>query len=640
MADTTVIPVAVQVTGAETAKTASDALKALSAAADSATAALGRVAERSKAAKGSATEAASGLDKMGQSALGMAEGATKAGGATGKLQELLAKLGPEGAAAAAALGVLAIAITATVGALLGMADAAISVIEKRAALLATFSALAGGEAGGAKTLAMVQKLGQSLPFATSQIGDWAKSLMSAGLQGKSLEGAIKAVAAAQALMGEGGAHAAQELIKKLAEGGAGATKTLKTIQEGGPKANKALAEMGLQVRDLAKAMGMTPEQFAKAKIGTEEMAKAIEKALAQKGKGPLDELGSTFPVMIAKVKEGFFSLFSGLGPSVKPFMAAVKSLFSEFYKGGSVITFLKPLVTSVMSTLFSWATKAVNALHGVMGALLSSGKSGGMLAGAVSALKSAWSTVLTIFHLVVSGAQPLISSLKAIFSNAAVLDGLKMIFKGIAIAIGVVVVVVAAVTAAFAALVGLIAAGIAGAVGVIAGFVSKVAGAGARIISAVKGWAAAFSGVGRDMVSGLVNALMGGIGRAVAAAVNLAKSALMAAKAAVGSNSPAKAFIQLGNDMGAGQVIGVKAQNDNAARAGTNLAKATAAGAAKGAAVADVAKPAAAGQGGGQAAQKGGDTYHVTIMQPPGATKQQGADFAEGFVRKMRDLAA
>lgn len=393
----------------------------------------------------------------------------------GKLREGLASLGPYGAAVAAAIGVLTTVVSATAGTLLDFFGAAIKVAETKSGLLAVFSALGGGAAMGAKTLAMVGKVGAAMGgvFSGSQVSTWAKGLQAAGIQGNELESAIKAVGAAQALMGESGAAATEDMLKKLAEGGKGADTLVKSLQEGGGKSNKLLAEMGLNTGDLAKALGKTPGEFAKMKLGAADAGHAIEKALAVKGAGPLEELGLTFPVMVAKVKAGFMSLFGDLGGSVKPLMQAAKGLFGEFSKGGGVINVLKPIVTAVMTTLFAWATKAVTAIHGIVTWLLASGKAGGTFGGAIAVLKAGWSGLVAIFGIVKAALAPMISLLVAVFSNAMVLNGIKTIFTVIAAVIVATIVVIAGLVAAFA----VVAAAIGAIVGAITGAIYGMVGA-------------------------------------------------------------------------------------------------------------------------------------------------------------------
>jgi len=557
----------------------------------------------------------------------------------GKLTEKLSQLGPYGQAAAAAITVLTSVVGALAGSMLDAMGAAIGMVEGGARIKATFDALAGGKAAGAATLKMISDLSAKLPFTTGQIREWAQSLMAAGLQGEALKSALEAVAAAQALMGDSGAAAAQNMMKQLAEGGKAAETLLKGIQEGSKKSAAALAEMGLSSKDLADALGMTPEKFAKAKISAEQMNKAIQDALKKKGQGPLDEMMGSWPVIMAKVKAGLMSLLGDLGPAVKPFMAEVKKLFEAFYKGGSVITFLKPIFTAVFSTLFSWATRAVSAVRAVMDALLNSTKAGGMLSGAIAVLKGAWAGIVAIFGAVKAGAMPIIEVFKKIFSNAAVLDGLKAIFTTLAVVIGAVAIAIAVV----AAVVATVAGGIAAAVGgIVAAFALAAEGISTFVSSAVgvlEGLVSAAGEVGSNMVAGLVDAITGGIGAAVGAVVNMVKGVIDAARGAADAHSPSRKMIGLvGKPLGQGVHVGMTAENDNARAAAGKTVRSAIEGAGK--AKDNLGKLGAPAPKGEAAAAPSSTTYQITIQQPPGATRKEGEEFAAGFMHKMRELQA
>jgi len=462
-----------------------------------------------------------GLGGFGDAATQVGGKLASMGGPLGSVQSGLAKLGPYGLAAAAALAVLTVAITATVGALVAMAAAAIQVVQTRAALLATFSALGGGAAQGRATLEMVERLGEKLPFTTDKIAEWAKSLQSAGLQGKSLEHAVKAVAAATALMGDSGGVAAQNLIEKLAEGGKGADAMLKQIQQGAGRSNKLLAEMGLMSRDVAKALGKTPEEMKKAKVSADDMRKAIETALRAKGGGALEQLGSTFPVIIAKAKEGLLSLFDKLGPSVAPFMAAIKSLFGEFSKGGNAIKILKPIVTDVFSTLFSWATRAVTFIH------------------------DGFQQLEIVGLKVAIALAPIINAIRRFAASENFIRGLKVAFVLLGAAIAIAVLPLIVLGAAVVIVIGLFVALVAGAIylaGVIGG---AVTGAFARIKAAVASFKLPnLAAAARNMVASFIAAISAGIGSVVQAMASMGSAAKGALFRALGIASPSKVAVE------------------------------------------------------------------------------------------------
>lgn len=529
------------------AKTEATQAKA-AAQAQKAAAAQAKATAATKDAGATAQTAAAGQASLGQSLIDSASGATQAGGVIGKLQGILSKLGPEGEAAAIAIGVLTIAVTAVVGALTAMAAAAIEVIAQRSQLLATFSALSGGAAGGAKTLAIVEKLGTQLPFATAKIAEWAKGFQQVGFQGKALENALKAVGAATALMGESGGAAAQHMIEALGRGGFEAAGLVMKLKAGLPEARSQLAEMGLRVEDVAGALGMTTAQFRNARLSAKQMAEAIEKALAKKAAGPLGDLMLTWPNIIGKAKEGFMSLFDKLGPAVKPFMSAVKNLFGLFNKGGAATSALKPIVTAVFTTLFSWATKVVTAVTGIVKAFSGAGKAGGMFSGVVSVAKGVFAILMTIGKTVAAPLMAVAGLFKLIFSNALVLNGLKTIFTVLAAFIGSIVVGIGLLVGAIAFLGSMIASAIAAVVGLAASGVAAAVG----------------------FIDGLVNGITGGAGGVIGAITNLASSAVGAFKAALGIASPSKVMMQMGGHTAAGFGEGV---DDGAGKAQESMQK-------------------------------------------------------------------
>lgn len=486
-------------------------------------AAMRAAAQAAREQAAAVDEAQRPMHDFGQSLTDSAGAAARVPGPIGAIQDALSKLGPEGQAAAVGLGVATAAITAMTAAILGGMAAAISIVQTRAALLATFSALGGGAVQGKATFEMVERLGQSLPYTTDQVSKWAASMQQAGVQGRQLESAVKAIAAAEALTaasGGGGADAAERMMKALAEGGSGATKQLKLIQTGGAKANKTLADMGLQTKDVAAAMGMTEAKFKTAKVGADAMAKAIEKALQAKGKGPLDAMATTLPVMLGKLKDGFLSLFDGLGPQVQKLMAAIKSLFGEFNKGGAITNATKPLVQSVFSTLITWATKAVTMIHGAFQQIV------------IAILKARIAL------------DPVIKKFRELSQNKDLLMGLKIVFALIGAAISVVVFIVTSLAKAFLAVAAfVIGAAVAIMMGI--GKMGNMVQAGInKVKAAIKGFSfPSLAAAAGNMITSFIAGITGKIGSVVAAMLGMGKAAGNALKSALGIASPSKVAV-------------------------------------------------------------------------------------------------
>lgn len=500
-----------------------DELGRFSAAGSGAQSILGKsfesIASGSKTVASAITSVGSVIDGLASGSIPSAQEAmSKAGemlggaltGGAHQAAEALGALGPEGEAAGAALEGLAAVASATIGTLTTLMGTALEVNEALSLMRSRFDALAGGAAAGAQVNEMVQRLGTTLPVATSQVATWAQSLQAAGLQGGKLEQAVKAVAAASALMGEQGGAAAQNFLKRLGEGGPAADKMITELQKGGRRTDQMLKNMGLSTKDLAKAMGMTPEAFAKAKISADQLNGAVTKALQAKGAGPLEAMSNSLPNILSKAQEGIRSLFDGLGPAIEPFMAQVKGLFGEFSKGGVAINTLKPIVTAAFSTLFAWGTKAVNAIH--RGFLM-----------------------LTIAGLQAYIAmRPLIASLKEFVTSASFIMGLKAALVVLGVVLLIVLSPLIAIGIAFLAIV---AAG--------AALVAGIVYVGGMLIDEVGSWLTILADLGPgaleaagNFVAGLVDGITAGAAAVIAAVKGLASGAMDTFTGFFGIRSP------------------------------------------------------------------------------------------------------
>lgn len=506
-----------------------------SAATSKATAANRSVTDLTKAFKGlsgSEGEAGAAMGKLGGQLGQVTASANKADGVMGKVTAALSALGPEGEAVAAILQVVTAVVTAMVVTLYDWAAAAVAVAQKRDAITATFQALSTGAQGaGEAVLAATTKLASELPYTVTQVNAWAKSLMAAGLQGAAMERGVKAIAAATAIMGTEGGAAAENLIKRfgmLAETGAKVKLDRRMLT--------AMAQAGVSAATLAAQLGVAPEKLSSMAISADKLGDAFQRALVGKGAGALANVGLTWDSIKAKFDEGITSIFSGLSDAVRPFMQAIKDLFSEFNKGAPSVTVAGGIMKAVLTTLFGWATKVVNALHY------------GFLVVEVAALKIAIALA------------PFVKWLIAIWSNAAVLKGLKIILIGLVAPIAAIVVFL-----------GLVATGVAIVVGGIVTGVSMIAAGFSWIVGQVA-----------NFISGIVEGIASGTGAVVGAVTKLASSALAAFKGALGIKSPSAVMRLQGQYMAAGTVQGLEAGTPSVRAAAAGMAGAGVAGGAQG----------------------------------------------------------
>ena len=482
-------------------------------AAGQAAAKIKQAQQAADAARGPTRDFGNALQEMGNHAFDLP-------GPLGKIQDALSKLGPEGQAAAVAIGVATVAITVFTATVIAGMAVAISITETLGRMRVAFDSLAGGAAGGAKVAAMVGRLGQSLPFATSEIAKWSASLLQAGIPATQLEGRLKAIAAATALTaltGGGGGAAAEAMFKRLSVGGAEAEAFLKKISKGGKAADHDLKEMGISLAELGGKA-----KVAKMKAG--ELADAIAKALAAKGGKALAAEMNTLPVIFMKAKEGALSLFAGV--KTEGFAASVGKLFGLFNKGGFAIQILKPIVTSVFGTIFSWASKALGfAYDGLIRLAIWGVKAYIMLHPLGGAFRELWAAVvkLGVALGIVGGKSSSLSSLAVVgYLISATFQAVIFILRGIV------------------------------------GAISWVVGAAARLVSAVRGGLSGMGGAGKgaggSLVSGLVQGILGGAGAVAAAIGGLASGALAKFRAVFDMHSPSRVLKRDGRENMAGAV--------------------------------------------------------------------------------------
>jgi hypothetical protein len=510
---------------------------------------------------------------------GLVSSMTGAGGAsdglTTKMGGLAESIDPVTIAATVAIA----AMTALAGAIYAGVSAAISINQQRDGLRSTFDALGGGAGAGEKTLAMLDRLGKTLPFTTEQLGKWAKSLMAAGIQGPELEKGINAVAAATAIMGETGGAAADKLIKKLSE--AAATGGRVKIDKG---MLKQLAASGVSAKALADQLGTTPEKLAKMNLTAKQLGEAMQNALIKQGKGPLEDLALTWDSISGKLADGFKSLFTDLGPDVKAFMNEVKSLFAEFSKGSTAANGAKGVVTTVLGTILKAAAKVVNGIH--IGFL----------------------TLYVAFLKVKAALSPITSAIGKLLPAGAGVTVLVGIVKGLAVVFALVAVsVLVAVTPLILLGAAIVAVG------------AAVVAIGGYILDAVSWLESLGESAGAAGVN-FVQGLIGGIGSMasalISAVVGLAGSAVDALASALHLGSPSKLTMKMGGFTTQGLADGIESGTDDVHAAAKGAGQAAIGGTAAGLDGASGAD----GKAGKGAAAKG-----LTVIVQAGAVVVNGA---------------
>lgn len=533
--------------------------------------------------RGLAKLAESASEQLGGTANSLADFAGKAdeaGGILPMVTDGLRSLGPEGEAVAVILQVLVTVLTAVVNTLWEFATAAVAISQEKDALALTFAALTDGatqsvEAGRA-LVDEVSELAASLPQAEGAVLAWAKAMMAAGIQGEALKRAVTSVASAEALMGKAGASAAEALIKRFAM----------TAEIGGKlKLDRRLltqmAAAGVSASALAKALGVPAEKLSTMAVDATKLGNAFQTALTEKGAAALENMSLTWASISAKLSDGWEDLFEDMGDAVRPLMIEIRSLFSEFFAGSSAMTATKGVLTSVLTSLLSVATKVVHAVHT------------GFLHIQIAALQVA------IF------VAPLVNLFRRIYSNAIVLQGLKytmitlaLPFIAIAAAIFGVIIAIGGIITAIGAFVALVVAGVS--------YVHGMFVEGFQMMSkAMTGWSDSAKTAATNFINGLVGGIANGVSSVVSAVKGLANSAVSAFSSTLGIKSPSRVMMRLGGFVAEGAAMGVQAGQGRVAAASTGIGAAAATGAASG-------------------AQGGGAGRSLTLNVEPGAIVIQG----------------
>jgi phage-related protein len=426
-------------------------------------------------------------------------------------------------------------------------------------------------------------------------------------------------------MGESGGAAAESFFKRMGEGGPAANKLMADIQKGGRRSDAMLKEMGLSLADLGG-------KAAVAKMSADQLSGAIAKALTKKGAGPLADMGLTMESILTKAQEGFRSLFDNLAPAVRPFMGSLKQLGALFGKTGAVTKALRPIMTAVLGGVFGLATRAVTAIRGIIVWLTKGKGASGLFGGAIGVFKGAWSALVAVFGRVRAALAPLIARIGGFAKSGSGMKILSTIFKGIAVAIVAVVAVVGIAVTVWGVFLGIVY-GVTGAVIAFAAYLvgsvaDAVGGAGdavSGIIDTIGGLASAALDAGGNFVSGLVTGIENGVGAAVTAAKNLGSAVKGALQNLLGIHSDSTVTKGFGGNFTGGFAGGIDdgapQVERSAARVGARAAEGTAGGM----------------RGGGKGGSRGGVTINggVHLHAAPGTTAQQVEEMWAMFAERL-----
>jgi hypothetical protein len=468
----------------------------------------------------------------------------------GPLTGVVDAIAPFAPALLAVAGAAVVAAGALVGLIFKGSELALEVTEMRDELRTTFEALGNGPGAGAKTLAMLDQLGLKLPQTTKQLGEWATTLMSAGMRdAPALEKGLKAIASAQAIIGSQGDAAAKKvttLLSKLSE----AAQLHKPFQ----LTEKQLQGIGVDVADIAKQLGIPAAKLrAMMKSGAVDAKKfgdALQEALIEKGAGPLEKMGNRLSVVWGKFKENIGLLFADVDTG--PFIAGLKDVLSIFGQNTASGKAMKAAITGAFNAIFSVAAKVFPYVKAALLQVVIAGLK------IYIALKPAAKALSELFKSGKDG-QGLATFMRILIPMFdLIVGGAKVASRGIVAFVGVVKMIEGAFDSAKA----------------------KVTAVMAEIKSIVGGGGSAAGG---SLIDGLVAGVESKSGMIMAAIRNLGGSIIDSLKGALGVHSPSTEMMKIGNFAGQGLALGMKASNDNVGGAAASMSGATMGGAAAGA---------------------------------------------------------
>lgn len=487
-------------------------------------------------------------------------------------------------------GLAALAIGALV---LGGAALAVHFAETEKQLTSTFDALGHGQISGAQTVAMLDQLGHSIGQTREQLAPLTQSFMAMGITGvDQLRSLTLAAAGANATI-KGSGDIFVSTFKKLTVA-ADLGQPFKLAAKGAG----SLLSMGLSVDDMAKRMGVSATALgAKLKVGLDpatarKFGDAMQTALIEQGKGPLDALANSTDQIKARFIENIGKMFKDVGPVASKFMGTVRDLFDIFDDAKPSGAAMQAGIGGFFKGLFAIATKVVPYVKHFFLDLV------------IYGLKA----YITM--------KPLIKQFSALFATSGESSGLMGVIDFIAKGLIYGVAAAASLTMKIV----LLGAWIADLGGKVSDVVGKAIAFFGTLKDAIVGVFTGGNTIASDFVDGLIKGIMGGVGKVIDAASNLGKSALGGIKGALGISSPSKEMALLGGHSAAGMAQGLDEGRDDVHGAASGLATATMKGAKDGAPGAPGAAG-AAGKGGSGGAGGGGEVH---VLVEAGAIVIQG----------------
>lgn len=447
------------------------------------------------------------------------------------------------------------AVTLSLGGLVVMgAKFAVEASEAHQQALTLFDAMGEGKISGQQVDSMLDGLQQKLGIAKDAMIPLTTEIMKMGVTSQdAVSSMTQAALAAKAL--SGGADSGSQAFLEFSQKVQAAAETTNRIKLPAKALGTTFAEMGLNVTDVAKSMGIGAQALAAGlKAGTiqaDKLGAAVQDALVAKGAGPLEEMSLSAQNLGALLKQYVVDVFQDMMPVVRPFFAQVRDLFgildSKTKPSGQA---LKAGIEGVFKRVFEIGTKLIPVIKHFF------------------------------LQMIVYGLQayialrPVLKWFEDLKKNQKFMETMQRVLAAVGTAlkvVGVVILVATASAVAFGVALTAVQAGILALGALIMADVTKW-------IGIIAGWAASGASAAADFVKGLVMGVVNGAGAVGDAVKGLATKAKDTFKNMLGIHSPSTVGKQLGGHFGGGIAGGVQGAAPQVHAASKQLGSATVAG--------------------------------------------------------------
>lgn len=255
-------------------------------------------------------------------------------------------------------------------------------------------------------------------------------------------------------------------------------------------------------------------------------------------------------------------LFSGL--DIEPALKGLRTLVSLFDSNTAAGRFMKRVLTGILQPIIDGARTAAYVVEAfVLGLMIGGAKIYKSLRPVIAAVSSMLGLDASSWSLesVLRAVSVAAEYLAPVLALAAV--GLGVLVVAIVGALGV----VAAFAGAIVIAGGVVITAFVAAVTAASAFVGRLIGLIYNGAAAVAGAAGQFASAGLEIIAGLVSGITSGASSVVSAITGVVGSAVNAAKAALGIASPSKVFAEIGTQTGEGFTGGVEGETANAQNA-------------------------------------------------------------------------